>query len=419
MSIDGLMRTSISGMAAQSNKLGAVAENVANVATVGFKRVDAQFASLLTEQSTAAYASGGVETVMRHAIARQGTIEGSSSKFDLAINGDGFMVVSDADGRVALTRAGAFVPNSRGELVNAAGYRLMGAPASAGAGSGSVNSTAGLEPVVIRTGQLAAQATTAAALSANLPSAAAEIAAGDLPSANAAGSLASARTSMVVYGNLGEQVTLDLHFARSATPGEWEVAAYDAAGRSAAGGFPYASGPLATETLVFDANGRLDTAGATSLSLAVPGGGPVTIDLAQTTQLATGFTVLDVSTDGHAPGDAPTIEIAPDGTLAQVYPNGARTVAYRIPLANVASPDNLTIKSGNVFEPSERSGAMRLAEPGTGGLGRLASGALEGSTVDLASELTDMIAAQRSYTANSRVFQTGAELMDVIVNLKR
>jgi flagellar hook protein FlgE len=44
---------------------------------------------------------------------------------------------------------------------------------------------------------------------------------------------------------------------------------------------------------------------------------------------------------------------------------------------------------------------------------------LEQSTVDLATELTTMIAAQRSYTANSKVFQTGAELIDVLVNLRR
>ncbi|RUU23587.1 MAG: flagellar hook protein FlgE, partial [Mesorhizobium sp.] len=43
----------------------------------------------------------------------------------------------------------------------------------------------------------------------------------------------------------------------------------------------------------------------------------------------------------------------------------------------------------------------------------------ENSNVDIAEELTNMIAAQRSYTANSKVFQTGSDLMDVLVNLKR
>ena len=52
-------------------------------------------------------------------------------------------------------------------------------------------------------------------------------------------------------------------------------------------------------------------------------------------------------------------------------------------------------------------------------IGSVVSGALESSNVDIAEELTNMIAAQRSYTANSKVFQTGSELMDVLVNLKR
>ncbi len=53
------------------------------------------------------------------------------------------------------------------------------------------------------------------------------------------------------------------------------------------------------------------------------------------------------------------------------------------------------------------------------GFGKVVSGALENSTVDIAAELTNMIESQRSYTANSKVFQTGSEIMDVLVNLKR
>jgi flagellar hook protein FlgE len=53
------------------------------------------------------------------------------------------------------------------------------------------------------------------------------------------------------------------------------------------------------------------------------------------------------------------------------------------------------------------------------GFGSIASGALEGSNVDIGTELTAMIEAQTSYTANSKVFQTGSELLDVLMNLKR
>jgi flagellar hook protein FlgE len=62
---------------------------------------------------------------------------------------------------------------------------------------------------------------------------------------------------------------------------------------------------------------------------------------------------------------------------------------------------------------------MLVGTAGTGGFGTLVSGALEQSTVDLSTELTSMIEAQRNYTANSKVFQTGSELLDVLINLKR
>ncbi|TGV74245.1 flagellar hook protein FlgE, partial [Mesorhizobium sp. M00.F.Ca.ET.158.01.1.1] len=74
---------------------------------------------------------------------------------------------------------------------------------------------------------------------------------------------------------------------------------------------------------------------------------------------------------------------------------------------------------GNVYAQGTESGAVRVGFANEGKAGWIISGALENSNVDIAEELTDMIAAQRSYTANSKVFQTGSDLMDVLVNLKR
>jgi flagellar hook protein FlgE len=79
----------------------------------------------------------------------------------------------------------------------------------------------------------------------------------------------------------------------------------------------------------------------------------------------------------------------------------------------------MSVISGNVFSPSAESGNIQLGFPENGGMGKVSAGALEESNADIAQELTDMIEAQRSYTANSKVFQTGSELMDVLVNLKR
>lgn len=420
MSIGGLMRTSVSGMAAQSNRLGAVAENIANASTVGYKSSKAEFSSLLLDTPNSSYASGGVETTIRREISQQGVLQSSSSYSDLAIRGDGFFLVQDSSGDVGLTRAGAFVLNGSGQLVNSAGYTLLGSPLTNGEATLlPANGVAGLQPVDLSSNKLESTPTTTGLLSVNLPAGAAIVAAVDMPSTNATGALHSSRTSILAYGSLGEEVTLDVYYARSATTGEWEVTVYDGAGRSASGGFPYASGPLATTTLQFGSDGNLTSLSPSSISIPVPGGETMSLSLADTTQLATGFKIMVVERNGNPPLEPSGIEISADGIVSQIYSNGSRRAVYQIPIATVASPDKLTPKSGNIFQLSSESGGISLGSAGSGGKGLIISGALEASTVDMASELTDMVEAQRNYTANSRVFQTGSELMDVLVNLKR
>ena len=104
--------------------------------------------------------------------------------------------------------------------------------------------------------------------------------------------------------------------------------------------------------------------------------------------------------------------------MTSVYQNGAQQAIYRIPLADVPSPDALTPLSGNVYEPSTASGGITIGSAKTGTLGEIDSSSLEQSTVDLATELTSMITAQRSYEANSKVIQTSSDLLSVISNLK-
>jgi flagellar hook protein FlgE len=254
----------------------------------------------------------------------------------------------------------------------------------------------------------------------NLPSDAAIVAAADLPSANAATATPTAKSSLVVYDNLGKEVLLDLYFTKTAAD-TWEVAVYDQSTAAPNTSFPYTAGPLATQTLTFDpTTGKLDPASATNIAIPVPNGSAAfTLDLAKTTQLASGYTVLQSQVDGNAPSGIDKIEIAEDGTMFAQFENGSFKELYRIPLATVQSPDRLNVEPGNVFTQSADSGDINIGFPNEGGNGSIVSGALENSNVDVAEELTAMIESQRSYTANSKVFQTGADLMDILVNLKR
>lgn len=418
MSIFGIMRTGVSGMAAQGSKLGAVSDNIANVNTVGYKRASTEFSSLISEGNHSEYNSGGVETTTRYAISDEGLIMGSTSKTDLAIRGNGFFVVTDAGGTPYMTRAGAFVKNGSQELVNSAGFYLMGYPIQNGDPTVVANSLDGLERINLANVAYEANPTESGTLKGVLNSNATVIAAGTLPSDNVAGSTYSSKTSIVSYDNLGNKKFLDVYMAKTGTgPDTWQAVVFDQA-TATAGGFPYAGGPLANVALAFGPTGQLTTAPA-NFTVAIPGGATATIDFSQVSQVATGETALELAADGNAPSAVESVDIANDGTVYAVFENGARRATYRIPLATVPSVDQLTPQSGNVYSVSDMSGDVIVGFPESGSFGSIRSGALEQSNVDLATELTAMIESQRSYTANSKVFQTGSEILDVLVNLKR
>jgi flagellar hook protein FlgE len=265
----------------------------------------------------------------------------------------------------------------------------------------------------------AATPTTTGTLAVNLPSTAA-VDTGTLPAANVAGSTYTEETSLVTYDNLGAAHTLNIYFTNTGTDASgnytWEVDIFDAANAAAGGGFPYSGAPLATQTMTFSrANGTLTTGSPVTFN--VPNGQSMSLNLGQSTQLAASFGVNAATANGNAPSSLTGVTISTDGELDFQYSNGVSSPGYEIPLATVASEDNLTAVNGNAFQANQNSGTVRVGIAGTGGLGKIASSSLENSTVDLATELTDMIQAQSAYQANSKVFQTGANLLDILNKL--
>jgi flagellar hook protein FlgE len=137
------------------------------------------------------------------------------------------------------------------------------------------------------------------------------------------------------------------------------------------------------------------------------------------TQYSYNFNVQSAGVNGNAPSLVDSVQVSSDGTVYAKYKNGNLDPLYRIALATVESPDKLTVVNGNAYQQGVDSGVITTGFAGNGNFGKVVSGALESSNVDIASELTSMIESQRSYTANSKVFQTGSSLMDVLVNLVR
>jgi flagellar hook protein FlgE len=405
-------------MNAQADRLSTVAENVANVNTTGYKSASCEFSSLLISTCGGDYESGSVSTSIRNHIGTQGSLTNTASITDLAISGSGFFAVADEDGTPYLTRAGSFVANGEGNLVNAAGFQLLGYRLDPDQPDITVNGYTNLVAVNLEDLALAAAPSTAGKITANVPSSASSIPAADLPSANSAGAQYTAKSSLITYDNLGGEAKLDLYFSKTAES-EWEISVYDSRFAATDDGFPYSTGPLAVETLDFGLRGELLSTSPSVVSIPIPGGQEFDLDISGLTQLSTDYVVLSAEANGNPPSGAELVEIGRDGLVSASYENGTRVPVYRIPLAHVVSPDMLTPLAGSVFATSSESGDVEISFAQSGGLGGIISGALEQSTVDLAGELTSMIDAQRSYTANSKVFQTGSELMDVLVSLKR
>ncbi|OWV84871.1 flagellar biosynthesis protein FlgE [Rhizobium sp. R72] len=430
MSIFGSMKTAVSGMNAQANRLSTVSDNIANANTTGYKAVSTAFSSLVLPSTSGNYNSGGVQTSVRQSVSEQGDISYTTSSYDLAISGDGFFIVQSPDGTPVLTRAGDFTKDDEGNLVNSAGYTLMGYSYDAGAPAVVVNGFSGLVPINVMQSGLTAIASTTGTFSGNLNSNA-NVATTGLPSSNPASVTSDTKQmSMVGYDKLGNTVQYDFYFTKTAgatptTSGTWEVAVFRHADAATGGtsSFPYtpaASALVGSTNLTYDLNGKLDTTttpGALTITDPVTGGS-IAMDLSGFTQLASGFSGTGTP-NGQAASPVKSVTIDKDGTVYAKYSDGTSKPVYRVPLATVASPDNMTLMSGNVYSANGQSGVTVTGFPQTNGFGSIQSGALESSNVDLAGELTEMIESQRSYTANSKVFQTGSDIMDVLVNLKR
>ncbi|WP_457582300.1 flagellar hook protein FlgE [Ensifer canadensis] len=403
MSLYGSMRTGVSGMNAQSNRLGTVAENIANANTTGYKRASTEFSSMILPSGGGNYNSGGVETQVRYSISQQGGTSYTTSSSDLMINGGGFFIVQGNGGENFLTRAGSFVPDKDGNLVNTAGFKLMGYEYKAGADpTVVVNGFDGLTEVKLKDEGLVASGSTKGAMDANLPSGAAV---ND-----------QSKTSMVVYDSQGNTRILDFTYTKTG-PNAWSLNVVDRTSGTNIG----------SQTMTFDAAGKRISATPATLTTApinnLPGTGAnlgaLTIDTTKTSQLGGDFTSSGGGIDGSKPSKMSGFEIDKEGIVYVKYGDGNLIPKFRIALATVQSPDKLLPQSGNVYSQGTDSGVIVTGFAGSGAFGNIQSKALENSNVDIANELTSMIEAQRNYTANSKVFQTASDLLEVLVNLKR
>ncbi len=137
------------------------------------------------------------------------------------------------------------------------------------------------------------------------------------------------------------------------------------------------------------------------------------------TQFGGEFLPAAIQQNGSPFGTFTDVNIRDDGVIEAVFKNGARRPIYRLPVATFASPDGLQSRNGNAYNATENSGDPTLREADSGPAGKVNATALEGSTVDIGEEFTNMIVTQRAYSAATRVISTADEMLDELIRIKR
>lgn len=422
--ITGALNSAVSALVLNASRLGAVADNLANVRTTGYKATDVDASTLVTRQTAeTAYAAGGVLGRTRPSVSIQGLLEATPQTTDLAVSGQGFFPVQ-GEGGTLYTRSGAFHPDTEGFLANSAGYQLLGRPTNA---DGTING--GLTPINLERLAGSAEATSRTTVGANLP-------AGDAVGV-------THRLTAQVHDSLGSPLNLDLSFEKTGT-NLYTLTIADptlaeggetagTAELSVAGGGPYAVG------LVFEGDGKLSgfdldldgsvdadappslfvgglTTGGNDLDISLNLHGEGELD--GLTQYGGPFTVSHTDADGGRFGQPAGVAIGEDGTVTALYDNGETRPIYRIPLATFTNPNGLEVESGTLYRETTASGAPLYGNPGEGPAGTLASGALEQSNVDIGTEFVKSILAGTAYEASLATLRTVDEMQRELIDTK-
>lgn len=425
------MFSGVSGLRAEGEALGVVGDNIANVNTVGFKSQRAVFQDVLGHSilagTSSALPGSGVRMGDVQQLFTQGSLTNTGVSTDVALNGDGFLVVGGTvDGITGnfYTRAGQLTIDNDGFLVNQQGLNVQGYLANA---DGTLQ--ASISDLAVPTASLSPFATTEIEVTANLdprdPVLTFNIAQPDTTS--------NFSSSITVFDSLGTGRTLDVYFNNAG--GNLYNYTVVADGAELAGGTAGTDTIVGSGTLQFNTDGALDIATTPDLTLDFAGGATagqivalnfgddITNDgatgLGGTTQFASDSAVSSQAQDGYASGEFSGLAIDGTGLVQGLYTNGQKIAIGRLAVAKFRSNDGLGRAGQNLWIETRDSGTAALGAAGAGGRASVSSGALESSNVDLGEEFVGLIQHQRSFSANSKTITTADEMLQELINIKR
>jgi flagellar hook protein FlgE len=394
------LTVNLTGLQAAQTDLDTIGNNIANVGTDGFKASTPNFSSLygasLAGATGGAVPGQGVQTNSLSQLFTEGTISQSGNPLDIAINGNGFLQVQTSTG-LAYTRDGSLQLDANGVLTNDTGAAVLGYSPVASGSNGAATGPIG--PIQISEANLTPTATSNLTMDVNLPSTDPQINTTTTPFSINNPASYSESTTTTVYDSLGAPSTLTTYFTQvsgSGSPSQWQTHW----GLTSTTGTLIGSGSGAT--LSFNSSGVL-TAGSGTISATPPSGAaPLSIGekFTGTTLSNLPFAVTSVKNNGNGGGQFSGLQISANGNILAQYSNGATKLMGTLALASFVNPQGLSAVQGNNWAATAASGPPVVNPPGVGGLGTLESGAIEGSNVDLSTQLVNLIVAQQAYQAN-------------------
>jgi flagellar hook protein FlgE len=398
-------KVALSGINSASADLDVISNNLANLSTTGYKVNRAEFASLVgaSQASADGVVQGrGAELAAVSRNFSQGNLETTGGALDVAIEGNGFLVMSDG-GAISYARNGALTVDKNGFVVNSAGHRAQAFQPDA---FGSITSTLG--DLTITTADSAPQASANLTIGVNLDASETNIAAAfNLNDTSTYHSTSSA----TIFDSLGIEHVFSSFFTKTGG-GAWDM-------HAVLDGAVVSTG----NAMNFSTAGALTAPASGQFTFALtPGGGAapqsLVVDLNQSTQFGSPFSVNSLEQDGFATGRLVDVSVGSDGVVLARFSNGQSTAQGQLALANFANLQALAEGPFGSWLETQDSGVPLIGAAGTASLGTLQAGALESSNVDVTEMLVNLITAQRNFQANAKTIETTDSLTQTVMNIR-
>lgn len=411
------LSNALSGLQANSQAINVVSGNLANMNTYGYKANDVSFEELVSQNSAASGNSnltGGSVVPLSNQTFAQGSVTTTGGAYDAAIQGNGFFVVQNQQGQQAFTRAGNFTLDATGHLLTQSGDYVDGWNGV----NGVVNTNSPLSNIVLPVAGLRAPTTTTE-FSLNL----------NLNAGAAVGTTdATFSSPMQVVDSQGQTHVLTVTYTETA-PGTWgyniTIPSADLTGASGT------TTSLGTGSLTFDPSGNLSSppAGAGAIPIPVTGlaNGAANMNLTwnlydangvpQITQYDQASANLASTQNGTQAGQLTSISIGNNGELTAKYSNGDNVAVAQLAVASILNPGSMQDLGSNTFGVTSATAVPAIGTPGSGSRGTVTGGALESSTVDIATEFTNLLVYERGYQANSKVVTTEDQVIQATLGL--